>query len=216
VKLRVRSDVLDDNIECSECHRVFIPRKALGRRVARPDHSKAVLGIVAGVAVLIGVFIATSGGGGKKPAEANPAAKAPKAPTYSLSTHPRAEQLSKWARAIAADNRLVMQTHSDLDALAKDLGVPKERDAVLQALHTAELSRHLRELDSTGAALASDADMSGATGKGTVFLAARVADANYASGTTCEVEVSFRMDGEQVRVTGFWTRNAPARRSGAK
>jgi hypothetical protein len=78
VRLRVRNEVLDAKIECSECHRVFIPRKAIGKRVARPDHAKLVLVIVAVVAAIVGVLIATSGGSAPRHADATPSAKGSK------------------------------------------------------------------------------------------------------------------------------------------
>ncbi len=213
-KYRILPDTLDDKIECADCHRVFLPRKTFGRRVARPDYTKAYVGFGAATVAIVVLLVATSGGSDKPAAPTKPAAKAP---AYTVSNHPRAQMLLKWAQAVGENNGLVMRTHADLASLAKDFGKPGAApDDVVELLRTHELSRPLRDLRATSAVLASPADMDGPTGKGLVQVAARFADANYDADAGGELEVSFRMDGEQLRVTSFWTKVAPKRRPGAK
>ena len=63
---RVPEDMLDEKIECSECHRVFFAKSTAGKRVAAPDHTKAYIGFGVVIVAIIGLF-AISGSGNSAP-----------------------------------------------------------------------------------------------------------------------------------------------------
>ena len=42
---RVGQDMLDQKIECADCHRVFFAKSTPGRRVQKPDYTKAYVGL---------------------------------------------------------------------------------------------------------------------------------------------------------------------------
>ena len=48
--------MLDEKIECSECHRVFFAKSTAGKRVAAPDHTKAYIGFGVSAVVIIALF----------------------------------------------------------------------------------------------------------------------------------------------------------------
>ncbi len=208
---RIAGDKLDTKIECSECHRVFFAKTTVGKRVQAPDNTKVYVGFGIGALALIGMFVMMSGGGKEKPKPAP--APVVKAPKYSVGDHPRAQMLLKWAQAVAADSRLILQTHADLPALGKAMGLANpDTDAVLQALQTHDMTRYLREMQCDSAALASDADMASPTGKGMLYVSAKPGDDTYDKKFRGELEVSFHMDGEQVRVSGLTTKLEPVRK----
>lgn len=209
---RIAADKLDTKIECGDCHRVFFAKTTAGKRVTAPDNTKVYVGFGIGAVALIGIFVMMSGGGSK------PAPKAPepvaKAPAWSPGDHPRTHALVKWARAVGEDNRLVLQTHADLAALGKELGVnpPSDNEAVLKALQTHESTQFLRELQCESATLAGEADMTAATGKGILYVTPKPGDDTYETKYRGELEVAFRMEGEQVKVTGIAVKLPPVRK----
>lgn len=209
---RVAEDVLDSKIECSECHRVFLARNTVGKRVAPPSHTKAyaIFGVVA--LLLVVSLVALMNKGNKGPAGPVAAApdKAKKAPTRT--NHPRAQQLLTWAQAMGNDNRLVILTHNDTVALQKRFQVaPGDRDALCAAILKNDSTKVLREMHAESASLADDASMTGKTGKGRIFLTRPAGTDVYAEGATGEYEVEFRMDGEQIKVTDWTLVVQPAR-----
>lgn len=211
---RIAADKLDSKIECAECHRVFIAKTTAGKRVAAPDHTKVYVGFGIGAVALIGIFALMGGGGEEK--KKPPPAPAAKAPAYGRGDHPRTAMLVQWARAIADDNRLVMQTHSDLPALAALFGLPpgSPAETVLQAMREHEATRFLRELDCSSGELLGEADMTAQSGKALLFVTARRdPDGEYTwlpkfNGV---LEVSFRMDGDQVKVRDLAVKTPPVR-----
>lgn len=206
---RVAEEMLDQKIECTECHRVFFAKTTAGKRAKPPDHTKVYVGFGIAIVVIIALFVVIGSGGGKEPAK-KPVATAPKAPQFTLGTHPRTAQLVKWAQAIGTDNQLVATTHSDLGALATALGVDgRDEAAVLAALQAHDSTRYLRELTCDSASLSSEADMTAATGSGVVYVTPKPGDDNYKRNTRGEIAVRFRMDGEQVKVTGFEVKMKP-------
>ncbi len=209
-RYRVAPDTLETKIECSDCHRVFYGKNTVGKRIA-PDNTKAYFGFGAAAVILIGVFIAMASSGDKKAKPTAPPTA--KAPTYSLGDHPRTHQLVKWARAIATDNRLVQKTHSDLTAVGKQLNIIGVTDpvTVMKELQSHESTRYLRELQCESGMLVTQADMTGATGRGIVYLTPRPGDDTYLNKVRGEIVVEFRMEGEQVRVTGWMTTTKPER-----
>ncbi len=207
---RVAKDALDQKLECGDCHRVFFPKTTAGKRVAAPDYTKTYVGIGVGVVVLIGLLVLTRGGGESAP-KPKPVA-APAAPAASRGNHPRTAMALKWAQAVASGNQLVLTTHSDLPALGKAMQLADAgNDAVLKAIGSHEATRFLRELDCGSAELATDADMTAATGTAMLYVTPKSGDDTYISRFRGELAASFRMEGDQLKVTGLTVKTPPER-----
>jgi DNA-directed RNA polymerase subunit RPC12/RpoP len=209
-QFRIAGDALDSKIECTECHRVFIAKSTAGKRVAAPDHTKVYVGFGIGAVALIGIFVVMSGGGDAPKAAPPPVVNAH---VYGRGDHPRTAMIVKWARAIGDDNRLVMNTHSDLRALATLFALPagSDDDAVLKAMREHDATRFLRELQCDSGELLGTEDMTAASGKASVFVTAKPGDDTWLAKWNGVLEVSFRMDGEQVKVTGLSVTKPPVR-----
>jgi hypothetical protein len=205
----VTEDVLEEKIECTECHRVFFGKSTAGKRVKPPDYTKAYVAFGIGAVAIIGIFVAMGSGGSEPSKKAEPTAAAPKAPQYTLGSHPRALQLTKWAQAIGGDNDLVARTHSDLAALGNAIGVTGDEATILKALREHGSTRYLRELQCDSAALLAEADMTAQQGKGMVFVTPKPGNDDYKKNTRGEIEVAFHMDGEQVKVRAFEVKLKP-------
>jgi predicted Zn finger-like uncharacterized protein len=207
---RIPADQLDAKIECGECHRVFFAKTTAGKKIKPPDNTKMYVGFGIGALALIGILVGMSMGGGEKPKAAPP--PPPKVEPYGRGNHPRTLELLAWARAIAADNRLVLDRHSDHAALAPALGVAADPTAVVAALQTHESTKFLRELQCDSAELLGDADMTAPAGKAIVYISTKPGDDTYEAKFRGELELSFRMDGAQTRVTGIAVKLPPVRR----
>lgn len=210
-QFRIPADNLSEKLECSECHRVFIPKTTVGKRVKPPDNTKVYVGFGIGAVALIGIFFAMSGGG-EKPKKA-PVVEAPRGPEYNLGSHPRALQLVQWAQGIDKNDALLVPRYTDLPAAGKQLGVanPNDIEMVTKELQTNISTRFLRELMCESAQLATQADMTAASGTGIVFVTPKPGDDNYLKRTRGEIEVTFRMDAEVVKVTGWKVKLPPIR-----
>ncbi len=207
---RVTKEALEEKLECGDCHRVFFPKTTAGKRVAPPDYTKTYVGVGVGVVVLIALMVLTRGGGSEAP-KPKPVAAAP-APTASRGNHPRAAMALKWAQAVASGNQLILTTHSDLPALGKAMQLADTgNDAVLAALVANDATRFLRELDCGSAELASDADMTASTGTAMLYVTPKSGDDTYISRFRGELAASFRMDGDQLKVTGLTVKTPPER-----
>lgn len=207
---RLPADKLDAKIECSECHRVFFAKTTAGKRVQAPDNTKVYVGFGIAAVGIIGIFILSSGGSKTpdKPATPPPA----KVAAVSLGDNPRTSQLVKWARAVGDNSQLILQTHSDLAAIGKELGLAAtDNDSVIKELQTHDATRYLRELVCDSATLVSEADLTGSDGRARIFVSPKPGDDNYKKNTRGEIDATFRMDGEQVKVTGWKVTLPPVR-----
>lgn len=208
---RLPAEQLDQKIECSECHRVFFAKTTAGKRVKPPDHTKAYVGFGVAAVALVVLFLLMSGGGDKPNTQPEPTV-APRAPAFGRGSHPRALQLVQWAQGVAANNEVVIARHTDLAAAAAQLGVtPGDAAAVLQAMQTHESTRFLRELSCESAELATDADMEAPSGKAMVFVVPKPGDDTYRKNANGQIEVSWRADGETLRVTAWQVALPPVR-----
>jgi hypothetical protein len=209
---RIAEEMLDSKIECGECHRVFFAKTTAGKKVKPPDNTKLYVGIGVGAVALIGMFAILASGGEPPKKEAPP--PPPKREVYGRSTHPRTAELVAWAQALSTDNRLVLDRHSDFQALGTALGVANATDTaeVVKALQTHESTKFLRELACDGGELATEADMNAPEGKGIVFVTAKPGDDTYEKRYRGEIELTFRMDGNQTRVTGIGVKVPPVRK----
>lgn len=217
---RVLAENLDQVIKCQECGKVFPARHTAGRKAHAPDYTKAYLAFGGLGLLLVVLFAVMSSSGGDKAkdakaqTQANAAAQAnqKKNDAWSVGTHPRAQQLQRWAEAFASDNRLVMKSNTDLAAVGKLLGAPdRDQDAALRALATHALTQPLREFAIASATLAGNDDMTAETGRGTVFLVPKANDARWRKDTRGELEVTFRKDdGDTILVTGWTLKSEPA------
>ncbi|MBL9079462.1 MAG: hypothetical protein JNL08_18310 [Planctomycetes bacterium] len=208
---RLAAEALDEKMECVECHRVFFPKTTAGKRVQGQDHTKTYMLMGGGALVLIVLFaVVSSSGGGEAPEQPKPAAE--RREVYTPGNHPRTAQIVKWAQAMAADNRLVIQTHNDVTALKGKLGVAGGDDnAIYAAIASHDSTRFLRELQCDSASLENEAAMSGATGRALVYVTPKPGNDDWKKNTRGELLVSFRMDGEQIKVTDWEVKMAPVR-----
>lgn len=211
---RLAPELLETKIECSSCHRVFFAKTTAGKRAKPPDYTKVYVGFGIGALVLIGTFMMMSKST-EKP-KAPPPAPVAKTPQWSRGTHPRTAQLVKWGQAVGSNNHLVLSTHSDLPALGAALEVadPRDKDAVIAAIGTHKLTTFLREMQCDSGELATDADMTGEQGTATLFVTPKPGDGTYAKNANGRMAITFKMDGEQVRVTGLSIALPPVRLSG--
>ena len=213
--------MLDEKIECSECHRVFFAKSTAGKRVAAPDHTKAYIGFGVVIVAIIGLFAISGSGNSAPPKKKKPTVTKP-AP-YGRSDHPRAVALEKWAKSLGSKNELVLATHTDLGAIAPMVGlVPTdtgkgwtETSEVIQAMLEHEKTSLLRTMDCT-AMLADDADMTADSGTGKVFVTPKAGDDRFKRNTRGEYVVTFTATGNQIKVNGFTKRLEPVWTPGKK
>jgi len=207
---RVSQDMLDEKIECTECHRVFFAKTTAGKRVAPPDYTKAYVGFgVLAVAIIL-IFVLSSNGGGNANANANNnRVVEPEKPTFSVGTHPRAHQLLAWAQSIGNGNQLTLGNHTDFAALGGNLGVGGDKLAVLKELQEGEAGKYLRELEATSAALDSEAHMESDSGSAVISVTPRAGDTRYNVNRRGELAVTFKMEGDNVKVTGLSVKMKP-------
>ncbi|MFY9343595.1 MAG: hypothetical protein WAT39_13955 [Planctomycetota bacterium] len=213
VQYRIASDKLDSKIECQECHRVFFAKTTAGKRVAAQDNTKVYVGFGIGAVAVIGIFIAMSSGGGEKPKPKPP--PAPAAPQFSRGDHPRAAALVKWTQAIGTENDLIWQSHTDAAAIAKEQGFTATDPTALlkemKATKAAGATSYLCEMVCGSGSLLTDADMDAPAGKGVVYLTPKPGDESYKKDTRADIELSFRIDGTQLKVTGYKVTYLPVR-----
>jgi hypothetical protein len=206
---RIAEEHLDQKIECTSCHRVFFAKTVVGKRGKPQDHTKTyvIFGVVA--VAIIGILIGMSSG--EPPPKKAPPPVVQKS-VVTRGTHPRTQQVVKWAQSITANNQFVFETHSDVAAVAAVLGIAAtEKDKLLAAAGTHESTRFLRELNPESAELLDDESMTAATGKAKVYVTPKPGSDDWLKNTRGEIEVAFRMDGEQIKVTGWQVTMKPAR-----
>ena len=214
--------MLDEKIECTECHRVFFVKSTAGKRVAAPDHTKTYIGFGVAAVAIIGLFALS--GGQSEPPKKPPAPVVEVAP-YGLGDHPRAHSLGKWAEALASNNQLMLSRHTDLTAMALFLSKPVTATAtsddsppsnlareaiiadtapatVMQALLNHESTDLLRTMESS-AWLDADGDMTEPSGTGKIYVTPKPGDDRFKRNTRGTFEVTFNADGDTVKVSSF-------------
>ncbi len=191
--------MLDEKIECSECHRVFFVKSTAGKRVVAPDYTKAYVGIGVVIFGIIGIFMLS---GGNK--EAPPKKKVViEAPPVGRGDHPRAIALTKWATAIGGNDQLVLATHTDLRAMAQFLELENNDSAtVITALQTLESTSLLRTMECS-AMLDSAADMTADTGTAFIYVTPKSGDDRFKRNTNGKFLVTFTATGDAVKVGSF-------------
>jgi len=194
--------MLDEKIECSECHRVFFAKSTAGKRVAAPDHTKVYIGFGVAIVFIIGIFVMSGGN--------NEPVKKPKKPPvvevlpFGRGDHPRAIGLAKWAQSIAGNNQLVLSTHTDLPAMAKFLELENsDSGTVMTALQGHESTELLRTMDCSSAMLDTEADMKGPSGTGIIYVTPKSGDDRFKRNTNGKFAVTFKAEGDQVKVQSF-------------
>ena len=58
-RYRVTEEVLEQKIECQECHRVFFPKTTVGKKIAPPSHTSTyvLFGIIALIVLISFVWM---------------------------------------------------------------------------------------------------------------------------------------------------------------
>src|SRR5690606_23132881 len=156
--------------------------------------------------ILVGVIM-TSGGGDDR--AANTETKAPEKVVEIGERNPRVRDAMAWVDALGGDGSFQLATLSDVPALATFLGVDTEGTAgnerderVLAALRSDERTAFLRDAEATGGRIEPEHAES-TTGEVRVFLAVRDEHGKKWTRPNGEIDVTFRMDGERVKVTGW-------------
>ncbi|MFT4514882.1 MAG: hypothetical protein ACI89X_000051 [Planctomycetota bacterium] len=199
--------MLDEKIECTECHRVFFVKSTVGKRVTAPDHTKTYIGFGIAVVAIIGLFIMASGD--KEPVKKKVYPKIEVAP-YGRSDHPRALGLAAWAQSIGKDNQLVMTRHTDLTGMAAHLNLESADAAtVMAALQKDKSTLLLRTMECGSTMLESDADMTAASGTGLIYVTPRSGDDTFKKNTAGIFTVAFTADGDTVKVSSFTLKQKP-------
>jgi len=195
--------MLDEKIECADCHRVFFAKTTAGRRVQKPDYTKHYVGFGIAAVVIVGIFIAL-GGSKKEPPKKKQTVEAPKEAQYSRGTHPRAQELANWAQSIGNNNQLVLSRHSDLRALSKQLGLDgSDSGSVINGLQKHESTELLRTMDCSSAELDTEQDMTSQTGSGKIYVTPKSGDATFKRNTNGIFSVTFQVVDGTVKVTSF-------------
>ncbi len=207
---RIAAEAIDDKMECVECHRTFFPKTMVGKRAKAQDNTKTYL-LMGGGALVVIVLFAVMASSGNTPV-AQPKVVEARREVLTRGNHPRTAQIVKWAQAMGSDNRLVIKTHNDLGALAAKLEVPAgDENALFAAIATHDATRFLRELVADSASLETDEAMNAPSGKAIVYVTPKPGTDDWKKNTRGELEVSFTMAGEQVKVTGWDVKMAPVR-----
>jgi DNA-directed RNA polymerase subunit RPC12/RpoP len=205
---RVGEDMLDEKIECADCHRVFFAKTTAGRRVQKPDYTKAYVGFGIAVVVIVGIFIAL--GGKKDEPKKKQTVEKPKVEQYSRGTHPRARELAAWAKSIGDNNQLVLARHSDLRALSKQLELADSESAtVINGLQQHESTELLRTMDCSSAELDTEQDMTTETGSGKIYVTPKSGDERFKRNTNGIFSVTFQVENGTVKVTSFTKTREP-------
>ncbi|MCA8952915.1 MAG: hypothetical protein KDE27_25620 [Planctomycetes bacterium] len=201
-RYRVSEDALDEKLECQSCHRVFFPKTTAGKRANKQDYTKVYVGF--GIAALLIVVTFALMSSDTEP-EVKPKPKVvDTGPQFTIGTHPRTAQVVKWAQAVRSDGQLVLDSHSDLPALATFLGIESSAPSdVFAALRTDARTQWLRDLECTSGSLLSEAMMSSATGTCVVYLVPEPGNKDYRNDDRAELNVQFRMEGDQVKVQSW-------------
>ncbi|MEO6598065.1 MAG: hypothetical protein ABIP94_25250 [Planctomycetota bacterium] len=190
---------------------MFFAKTTAGKRTKPPDHTKTYVAFGVGAVVLIALFVMMSGN--TPPAVTKPVVAAPKAATFSPGTHPRTQEIVKWAKAMGEPNLFVIKTHSDLGAIASvlELASGSDDNALLNAIATHESTKFLRELDVVSGTLTSEAAMTDPNGQAVVYISPKPGTDVYQPARG-EILVSFQMHGEEVKVTGWSVKLPPIRK----
>jgi hypothetical protein len=133
-----------------------------------------------------------------------------------LARNARIDAILAWAKGITTKNEFTLRRSTDFAAMQKQLGVAgrdwaqasgSERDeieaAVLAALYTHDATRYLRELElADGGQLDDEASLKGDSGTAQIYAVPRAGDKDYDRKFNAIYQVSFRIDGGEVKVTG--------------
>lgn len=199
--------MLDEKIECTECHRVFFAKTTVGKRIAAPDHTKTYIGFGVAIVAIIGLFVMSSGD--KKPVKKNEAPKVVIAP-YGKGDHPRALGIAAWAQSIGNNNQLVLTRHTDLTAMAAHLNLENaEAATVMAALQKDKSTNLLRTMECGSTRLETDADMTAASGSAFIYVTPKSGDDRFKRNTRGTFLVTFNTDGDTVKVTSFTLQQKP-------
>jgi len=189
-------------LECQECHRTFFPKTTAGKRANMQDNTKVYIGFGVGALFLVITFSLMMSG--EKEPEKTERAPIVEADIFTVGTHPRTAQLVKWAQAIQTENHLIITTHSDLAALATMMELESsEASVVIAGLKTHPSTQWLRDLTCSSGSLASEAAMTASSGKAIVYLLPEPGNKDYVNDDRAELELSFHMEDEQVKVESW-------------
>lgn len=218
---RVPEDLLDQKMTCKDCERTFFPKATGGKRAKPKDNTKAYVGFGVAAVAIVAIFVISRSGGGEAPR---------KAPVVVEDTSAkggmdlRAEAVVKWAQRAGAGDVFGLKQYTDFGAIHKQLEVFPDKDyknssgkeredfdlAIIAAFGKHESTRWFRELSFTSGNII-DATTNTTGGQVMLFGTPKPGDDNYIFNTRAEVVATFRLDGNDVKVTAFEVKHKPAR-----
>lgn len=210
---RIAETALDSKLECVSCHRVFFPKATAGKRAKAPDHSKMYIGLGVGAVAVIGSLVLMSRGG-DKPAPRPPAVTNTAEAQLQIDRKARGEQGMKWARAAGAGDLGMLKTYSDLDLVAKALGVDAAatgttlEQAILEALPKNDATRLFREME-VSSAVVDEAAVKANAGSMALYLSTKAGDTVYDPKAGAVVTIQWRLDGTQFKAGAFELTSKP-------
>lgn len=115
--------MVDEQIQCKSCKRVFVPSQSSRRRIQGQSTAKPFIigGAVLAIAIAFGVII-SSGGGGEKEREVKPP---PKLVATGIE-NPRVRDVVEWVDAVRTGNDFKLNQLSDYSALKTYFGLGAE------------------------------------------------------------------------------------------
>ncbi len=220
---RVPAAQLDQKLKCNNCQRSFFPKAAAGRR--RSGRNQSTPFIVGGVVLVavVGIFIVIA----NLPPSQVAMAKMPEVvQKVNIGFQsPRVQDVARWADAVHSGDALQLTRVSDTDALQTALGLSGRpiseltgeeastaKAAFLEALTTSEQTRVFRDFQTTDGRLETEAMASSETGAAVLELLPRDgsdldkyirAENKRHEVFSATVRVSFRVEDDVARVTGF-------------
>jgi hypothetical protein len=213
---RLPAEQLDSKVQCTECTRTFFAKTAAGKRAHKPDNTRVYvgLGIFAVVAIVGLVMLNQSPKPVPKPA---PVVTGPS--QLDIDREQRRGQVRRWAEKVSQGDLIGVRQTSDMGALQAALGVSAEligdeRDqAIMAAMRTHDATRLLHEMDGKNASVDVPSEFAQTpTGKATLYLTTLPGDDTFDAKAGAQVELDFRAEGSELRVTGFKLTMRPVRR----
>lgn len=214
-QFRIAADALDQKIQCTECHRTFFAKTAVGKPKRQQDYTKVYVGFGV-LAVFMVVTLALINSGGSTPVRNTEPVAEKK--TIDRNTHPRAQRLKEWAIRVKNGDKFGIIDGTDMAAMQAQFGLPAADyanatgqareaidDAILNAFKTHEAARYLRDLDISSASLESIADADASAGAAILYLSAPPDSKQYRWNRQCQIKVRFRAEGSAnaTKVTGW-------------
>lgn len=202
---RIPVAMLDEQIQCASCKRVFVPASASRRRIQGRNSAMPFIagGAVLVIAIAFGVIISNSGTAPEEVKSTLPEV------VETGEKNPRVRDVREWVEALRAGNEFKLNQISDYPELGRFLGIGKSvsptdmADAVAKELLEGERTTFMRTGEYTAGSVAT-ADAKSATG--TVSVSVSILDAKEQAkylNPSATYDFHFRSADGRFRVVGW-------------